>query len=485
MWCIQCGRRIDDDSRFCEYCGARVEHIPTYAPSPSYPTQPGSAGSSMSAFFVPADDLPAHQPVYAPMGSFVNEFGFEQTTPPVMPVMPGMDPYASPVIAPGGRSLEQEAYDPYSPGFPQPEPVNYGAPIYAASSFMEEPTIPSYPPRPGAVVMPAAPMTGYPTTERSESIPVCTPAVENVEYPAMPFAPPSAPEFVPVIPEYPEPVQPSAPVMPMPFPVPEPMPEDVQPAAPETVPVEAPDLPEPAVPVPEPEQGAAPVMSMPFPVPPASEPVSAISEPEPEAVPAISETAPETAQISRMDEIDSSEAETVVVKDENDVYGKESFDLRDEPATPAAVPSWVPVASSAAAAAARPVRQLNCGRKLWKMVLLTFVTFGIYGLVHYCKMSSEINLTASKHDGRHTMHYIAVFFLASVTLGIVPLVWSHKFSTRVGNEARRRGCTTSFGAGTFWLWNILGSVIVVGTFVYLHKLLGVMNYINKDYNEHG
>ena len=30
-----------------------------------------------------------------------------------------------------------------------------------------------------------------------------------------------------------------------------------------------------------------------------------------------------------------------------------------------------------------------------------------------------------------------------------------------------------FNATDFWLWNILGSLIVVGPFIYVHKLLGL------------
>ena len=49
----------------------------------------------------------------------------------------------------------------------------------------------------------------------------------------------------------------------------------------------------------------------------------------------------------------------------------------------------------------------------------------------------------------------------------------------------RRGIDYSFGASTFWLWGILGSIIVVGPFIYTYKLLKSMNLLAADYNAKG
>ena len=83
---------------------------------------------------------------------------------------------------------------------------------------------------------------------------------------------------------------------------------------------------------------------------------------------------------------------------------------------------------------------------------------------------------------RSLLKYI---LLGIITLGIVPLVWHHKMSARVGTELARRGIDYSFGASTFWLWGILGSIIVVGPFIYTYKLLKSMNLLAADYNAKG
>ena len=133
-----------------------------------------------------------------------------------------------------------------------------------------------------------------------------------------------------------------------------------------------------------------------------------------------------------------------------------------------------------------PAIQLKTNRSLTKMILLGIITLGIYPLVVYTLISSEINTVASKYDGKSTMHYGLVYFIFSwLTLGIVPFVWYHRISNRIGDENRRRGTGYEFGASDFWLWNILGSLIIVGPFVYIHKMMKAMNLINADYNVRG
>ncbi|MBP3371248.1 MAG: DUF4234 domain-containing protein [Clostridia bacterium] len=133
-----------------------------------------------------------------------------------------------------------------------------------------------------------------------------------------------------------------------------------------------------------------------------------------------------------------------------------------------------------------PVAQLKTNRKLWKYILFSILTFGIYGLVVMSNVSTDLNTIASRYDGKKTMHYCLIFFIFSwLTLGIAPIVWYHKLSARIGSELARRNIAYKFGAGTFWGWNVLGSLIGVGPFIYLHKLLKAMNHLSGSYNIYG
>ena len=129
---------------------------------------------------------------------------------------------------------------------------------------------------------------------------------------------------------------------------------------------------------------------------------------------------------------------------------------------------------------------MKTNRGMVKTILLSLITFGIYGLVVFSGISTDINIIASRYDGKKTMHFCLLFFLvAPITLGIAAIVWIHRLCARIGNELRRRGIAYGFGAGSFWGWGVLGSFIVVGPFIFLHKLCKAMNLLAADYNARG
>ncbi len=133
-----------------------------------------------------------------------------------------------------------------------------------------------------------------------------------------------------------------------------------------------------------------------------------------------------------------------------------------------------------------PVGQLKTNKGLLKTILLSIITFGIYELVVMSAVSNDINIVASRYDGKRTMHFCLLFFIiAPITLGIGGIVWYHKISNRIGAELKRRGVEYNFDASDFWLWNVLGSLIVIGPFVYLHKMFKAVNQMNAHYNING
>ena len=133
-----------------------------------------------------------------------------------------------------------------------------------------------------------------------------------------------------------------------------------------------------------------------------------------------------------------------------------------------------------------PVGQLKTNKSLLKYILLSIITCGIYGLVVMSSVSNDINVVASRYDGKRTMHYCLLFFLVGpITFGIGYLVWYHKISARIGAELQRRQIPYSFGAADYWLWNILGTCILVGPFIYLYKLFKATNKMCEHYNING
>lgn len=119
------------------------------------------------------------------------------------------------------------------------------------------------------------------------------------------------------------------------------------------------------------------------------------------------------------------------------------------------------------------------------MFFLGLLTLGIYPIVIWSRITTELNIVAGRHDGRRTMPFFGMILLTPLTLGILPLVWMHNFCCRVGDDLNFRRINYKFGPKTFWLWGILGSLILVGPFIFVHKLMKSMNMLNDDFNRIG
>lgn len=133
-----------------------------------------------------------------------------------------------------------------------------------------------------------------------------------------------------------------------------------------------------------------------------------------------------------------------------------------------------------------PVAQLKTDRGIVKFLLLSLVTLGIYSIIYFSGISSDINIIASRYDGKKTMHFCLMsFVLAPLTFGIYGFVWYHQMSNRIGSELKRRGIDYSFGSKDFWLWNVLGLLILVGPCIYVYKLSKAMNLLAEDFNARG
>lgn len=186
-----------------------------------------------------------------------------------------------------------------------------------------------------------------------------------------------------------------------------------------------------------------------------------------------------------------------------------------EDAAPAAEPAPAPVIIVAPAA---PAYKLPVSRSLAKMFFLGIITCMLYPLVIMSRLSMEINMVASRHDGKRTMHFLWMPVIGVLTLGVYFFVWIHQLCGRIGNELHRRQISYKFGAGSFWLWNllwgILGAIVTcaavlvlaqtrelqavaylvgvvggivssIGPFVFIRKLMRATNLMNADYNEKG
>ena len=127
--------------------------------------------------------------------------------------------------------------------------------------------------------------------------------------------------------------------------------------------------------------------------------------------------------------------------------------------------------------------KLKTNRKMWKLMLFSILTLGLYTIVFFIPFSFDIDKVAPRRDGNRTMNFVFAYILALFTFNIVMDVWHYQIADRVEEALSKRNITYDFGTGDFWGWFVFGSLILVGPFVYFHKLCKAMNLLCESYNE--
>ncbi len=127
--------------------------------------------------------------------------------------------------------------------------------------------------------------------------------------------------------------------------------------------------------------------------------------------------------------------------------------------------------------------KLKTDRNVWKFIILDNLTLGIYRFMFFIPLSFDLDKVAPKSDRSKTLNYLLAWVLSLFTFTIVIDVWHYMISSRVSEALSARGVDYEFGTGDFWRWFLLGSLILVGPYVYVHKLCKAMNLLCESYNE--
>ena len=112
-------------------------------------------------------------------------------------------------------------------------------------------------------------------------------------------------------------------------------------------------------------------------------------------------------------------------------------------------------------------------RRLWKLVLLTIPTFGIYNIVFWFKFTRDLN--EMNREDRRIKNYILVWCLSILTLGIYRWVWLFYLEDRIQVTGERMGMRIKPGPGTVLSWKLFGSFILIGPFVADYFIIRNMN----------
>jgi len=127
--------------------------------------------------------------------------------------------------------------------------------------------------------------------------------------------------------------------------------------------------------------------------------------------------------------------------------------------------------------------KLQTNRSMWKLMLLTVLTLGIYPILFFIPFSFDLDKIAPKPDRSKTMNFLWAYLLSLFTMNIVMDVWLYHITARIQEGLEQREIDFEFGTKDFWLWFFFGSFILVGPFIYYHKMCKAMNLLCEHYNE--
>lgn len=120
-------------------------------------------------------------------------------------------------------------------------------------------------------------------------------------------------------------------------------------------------------------------------------------------------------------------------------------------------------------------------RRLWKLVLFTIPTFGIYNIVFWFQFTKDLN--QMNNEEKPIKNYILVLFLSIITLGIYRWVWFFYLTDRIQTTGQDMGMKINPGAGTTLAIKLFGTFILIGPLIANFIVIRNMNKIAKEYNQ--
>lgn len=119
-------------------------------------------------------------------------------------------------------------------------------------------------------------------------------------------------------------------------------------------------------------------------------------------------------------------------------------------------------------------------RRLWKLILYTIPTFGIYSIVFWFQFTKDLN--DMNNEEKPLKNYILVLFLSIITFGIYRWIWFFYLADRIQTTGQDMGMKIGPGAGTTLSIRLFGTFILIGPLISNYLVIKNMNKVAKEYN---
>lgn len=129
------------------------------------------------------------------------------------------------------------------------------------------------------------------------------------------------------------------------------------------------------------------------------------------------------------------------------------------------------------------MRRLPTDRGFWLALLLSIITFGIYGWYLIYAFAKETNI-ACKEDGKRTQGLIVFILLSLITFGIYDIIWNCLWINRCNAYLARHENPEGLQLSTYLLTFFLLGWLTLGVMhlVVFSKRLYLQNAVNSVYN---
>jgi len=121
-------------------------------------------------------------------------------------------------------------------------------------------------------------------------------------------------------------------------------------------------------------------------------------------------------------------------------------------------------------------------RSLASFIFLNIITLGIYGIFWGFYFVNDVNKVC-EGDGRQSLNFILVCLLSMVTCGIYGLVWMYDQQDRLKAAGLKYNIMIMETGKEVILWEIFGSLIIVGPFIALNIMIKSINVLANIYNQ--
>ncbi len=120
-------------------------------------------------------------------------------------------------------------------------------------------------------------------------------------------------------------------------------------------------------------------------------------------------------------------------------------------------------------------------RRLWKLLLFTIPTLGIYNIVFWFRLTRDLNHMNTEE--KPLKNYILVLFLSIITLGIYRWVWFFYMTDRIQTTGQDLGIRVNPGPGITLFIRLFGTFILLGPIISDIFVIYNMNKVAKVYNQ--